>query len=288
MKATGKLIVAITVFLGLAVSAHAQSPREQLQQMVEQLQKTPGDHALREKIIKLAPTLKPPPALPDAAVAFEGRGQFAFRSAKSEADYLVAAQEYDKAVAMAPWVLDSYFNLCTIYEKAGRLEDAKRHCGFYLMGLSDPAQMTEIKRRIAGLEFGIEKTATEKRQAAQEANSPQARETALLSKVKGIRFVDRHTDENSGFKPGTMAWDEIFEIRDRTLNITAKIYYINSGSIHGHRQPGEFLVASIPYRDGKFTQTYMNGTTASIRIRSDAQVLIRENEGGYKSEIPRH
>jgi hypothetical protein len=68
MKATGKLIVAITVFLGLAVSAHAQSPREQLQQMVEQLQKTPGDHALREKIIKLAPTLKPPPALPDAQV----------------------------------------------------------------------------------------------------------------------------------------------------------------------------------------------------------------------------
>ncbi len=50
-----------------------------------------------------------------------------------------------------------------IYEKAGKYEDAKRHCGFYLIGLTDPAQMTDVKRRIAGLEFGIEK-----------ANSPQA------------------------------------------------------------------------------------------------------------------
>lgn len=157
MKTLGKLIIFLFTFLVLTASAYAQSPREQLNQMTQQLQKTPTDDALREKIIKLARTMKPAPALPDTAVAFEGRAQFAFRSAKSEGDFLAAAHEYEKAVATAPWVPGYYADLCTIYEKAGKFEDAKRHCGFYLTGLTDPTQITDVKRRIGGLEFGIEK-----------------------------------------------------------------------------------------------------------------------------------
>lgn len=287
MRITSQIIITIFAFLSLAASAHAQSPREQLNQMVQQLQKTPNDNALREKIIKLARTMKPSPALPDTAVAFEGRAQFAFRSAKSEGDFVAAAQEYEKAVMLAPWVPGYYADLCTIYEKAGNYADAKRHCGFYLTGLTDPAQMTDVKRRIAGLEFGIEKLAAEKQRAAEEANSPQAREAALLNKVEGARFVDNHTSENTGMKPGTWAWDEIFEIKDRTLHITVRIHFIKSGSVYGHRQPGEFLVDRISYRDGAFTQTY-NSFTTVYQIRPDAQALVRVREGGYKSEIARN
>lgn len=183
MKSTLNFLVLIFGLL-LANVAHAETPSEQLKKMVEQLQKSPTDNALREKIIKLAPTFKPAPALPDAAITFEGRAQFAFKSAKSEGDYLAAAQEYEKAVAAAPWVLGYYTDLCTIYEKAGKFEDAKRHCGFYLTGLTDPAQMTDVKRRIAGFEFGIEK-----------ANSPQARaaiqqqrDEELVRSLNGVRF----------------------------------------------------------------------------------------------------
>lgn len=164
MKTISAALILSFTYLAPAVNAHAETPREQLNQMVEQLQRTPGDNALREKIIKLGATLKPSPALPDAAISFEGRAQFAFKSAKSEGDFLTAAREYEKAVAIAPWVPGYYTDLCTIYEKAGKFEDAKRHCGFYLSGLADPGQITDVKRRIAGLEFGIE-----------QANSPQAR-----------------------------------------------------------------------------------------------------------------
>lgn len=148
----------IVAFL-LPVCGYAQtaSPRDELRQLTEQLQKAPGDNALRERIIKLGAGIKPAPALPDTAVTFEGRAQFAFRSAKSEGDFLAAAQEYEKAVAAAPWVPGYYSDLCTIYEKAGKFADAKRHCGFFLIGLTDPAQATDVKRRIAGLEYGIEK-----------------------------------------------------------------------------------------------------------------------------------
>lgn len=159
-------VASLTLAFLLPICGYAQtaSPRDELRQLTEQLQKTPSDNALRERIIKLGAGIKPAAALPDSAVTFEGRAQFAFRSAKSEGDFLAAAQEYEKAVAAAPWVPGYYSDLCTIYEKAGKFADAKRHCGFYLIGLTDPSQMTDIKRRIAGLEYGIEK-----------ANSPQAR-----------------------------------------------------------------------------------------------------------------
>lgn len=161
-----KYFLILIFALLLANVVYAETPREQLKQMVEQLQKTSNDNALREKIIRLAPALKPSPALPDAAITFEGRAQFAFRSAKSEGDYLAAAKEYEKAVAAAPWVPGYYADLCTIYEKANKFDDAKRHCEFYLISLTDSAEITNVKRRIAGFEFGIEK-----------ANSPETRAT---------------------------------------------------------------------------------------------------------------
>lgn len=65
MKTTSKLIIFILTFLVPATSTHAQSPREQLNQMAQQLQMTPGDNALREKTIKLATRIKPVPAIPE-------------------------------------------------------------------------------------------------------------------------------------------------------------------------------------------------------------------------------
>jgi len=152
------LVLAIVVpcFIGSAV-ANAESPREQLKQMVEQLQKTPGDDVLREKIIKLALELKPAPAVPDAAVEFEGRAQFAFKSAKSPADYIEAAEEYEKAVDAAPWVTGYYSDLCTILEKAGIYVEAKRNCELHLLGVNDPSELAQTKSRIAGLKYAIEK-----------------------------------------------------------------------------------------------------------------------------------
>jgi tetratricopeptide (TPR) repeat protein len=181
MKSIGKLIIFGFALLALAASAYAQSPREQLKQAVEQLQAAPNDNALRERVVKLGAQIRPAPAIPEEAVRFEGRAQFAFRSAKSEDDFLAAAREYEQAVAAAPWVPGYYSDLCTIYEKAGKYEDAKRNCGFYLVGLSDPAQTTDVKRRIAGLEFGIEKIAAEKRRATEEANSPRGRAAAMFA-----------------------------------------------------------------------------------------------------------
>ncbi|MBK7392802.1 MAG: hypothetical protein IPI64_05790 [Chloracidobacterium sp.] len=155
--------IAIVIFTaicicGFTTNTQAQTSQEQLTQMVAQLQKTPADIALREKIIKLAATMKPTPAVPDEAIKYEGRAQFAFKNAKSEADFVSAAEEYEKAVSSAPWVAGYYSDLCTIYEKANKYTDAKRNCGFYLVSLTDANDITDLKRRIAGLDYGIEKS----------------------------------------------------------------------------------------------------------------------------------
>ena len=186
MKPINQIIILILTILISMASVHAQSPREQLTQMVEQLQKTPTDNALREKIIKLVQEVKPAPAIPDNAIEFEGRAQFAFKSAKSEADFLTAAHEYEQAIAAAPWVPGYYADLCTIYEKAGRFEDAKRNCESYLTGLTDSAQMTDVKRRIAGLKFGIE-------QANSEKQRPQSLAQLLQGKYGNRRITSKQT-----------------------------------------------------------------------------------------------
>lgn len=168
MKTTSlkMLLLPILCLLIFAPRLYAQTQIEQLKQMVAQLQTTPSDSALREKIIKLAVTIKPAPAIPDEAITNEGRAKFAFRNAKSTDDYLDAAKEYEKALQAAPWIPGYYTDLCTIYEKAGKCTDAKRHCETYLKTLTDPSQISETKQRIAGLDYGIEKAAADAEKAA--------------------------------------------------------------------------------------------------------------------------
>src|SRR6266567_7745754 len=98
-----------------------------LNQSVADLQKTPGDDALREKIIKLVLTLNPKPALPDDAIAHEGAAEYAFKNAKANSDYSDAAKEYEKALLAAPWVAADYFNCAVAHEKAGENKDAIRN-----------------------------------------------------------------------------------------------------------------------------------------------------------------
>jgi hypothetical protein len=192
MQRTCKVIVFIFTLLALAASAYAQSPREQLQQMVEQLQKTPNDNALREKIIRLATSIKPAPAIPDEANRREGRGKFAFRSAKSNEDFLAAAAEFEEAAKAAPWVAGYYSDLCTIYEKAEKYAEAKRNCVLYLASLADLAQISEVKQRVAGIEFGLEKANSPEARAAKEKEAEQR----FIASLEGAKYVCREYRNN--------------------------------------------------------------------------------------------
>ena len=154
MKISTKLFIVVAAFLALYSNTYAQTPRAQLQQMIEQLQKSPNDNALREKIIKLATTIKPTPAIPDEAERRMARGAAAFKGAKSAANYQDAAKEFEQATLAAPWYGDAYFNLGVAQDKAENYEAALRSLN--LARLASP-DSKDIKALIYEVEYRHEK-----------------------------------------------------------------------------------------------------------------------------------
>lgn len=154
-----KGIALLVSLFAVSVCGYAQpaSPRDELRQLTEQLQKSPRDAALRERLFRLAAELKPAPATPPEAEKFEGRAQYAFRNAKSEAELLDAAREYLKAVEIAPWVVGYYHDLCVILEKASRPAEAARACKLYLVAAPQAVDASNVRKLVAGLEYALER-----------------------------------------------------------------------------------------------------------------------------------
>lgn len=182
MKTTSKLIIIfIFTFFSLAASAYAQTPREELQQMVDQLQKTPTDNVLREKIIKLVPTLKPSPILPPEAERRMARGAAAFKGSVSAADYQDAAKEFEQATLAAPWYGDAYFNLGVAQDRAANFEGALRSLKLAQLAAPDSK---EIKALIYEVEYRQEKANSPKARAA----SKQLNDDELVRSLNNVRF----------------------------------------------------------------------------------------------------
>lgn len=111
--------------------------REGLQQYLELLQRLPDDaplqmdESLREKIIKVVLQLNPPPALPEEAVRHAAYAQAALAEANKAPDsdsgtsYLDSSiSEWQKALRIAPWWGQAYFNMAAVLEKTQRPAEA--------------------------------------------------------------------------------------------------------------------------------------------------------------------
>lgn len=181
MKSICKLIIFGITSLALTANAYAQSPREQLNQMVQQLQRTPSDNALRQTIIKLARTMRPVPALPPEAERRMARGSAAFTGATSVADYQVAAKEFELATLAAPWYGDAYYNLGVAQDKAEDYDAALRSLKF--AALASPGNKDAEKLSYA-VEFRKEKAASPEARAANQKQ----RDEELVRSLDGVRF----------------------------------------------------------------------------------------------------
>lgn len=189
------------IFTPFSVHAQSSNPQQTLTQYISDLQKNPNDNALREKIIRHVQGMRPAPAIPLEVERFEGRAEFAIKNAKTEADFLDAAKEYEKVLLIAPWVPAYYFNQGIAFEKAGKLKEAKQSFEFYLLAAPDAQDARDVRKRIAGLEYGAEKAAKDKelaakkaveekraQQEAAEANKAKEQEE-FLRKINGARYI---------------------------------------------------------------------------------------------------
>ncbi len=184
-----------------ASTAHAQSAREQVNQLAAQLQANPGDTALRERIIKLAQEIKPPPSIPEEAERRLGRGRAAFETAKDAADFEKAMAEFSAAANAAPWLAAPYYNLGLAQEKARRYREAMASLRLYLLASPGSPDTSEVRQKLFSLEYLAEQP------------PPQPTDAELLAKLNGARF--KRTDLQVGVLDSR--GDSIWEVNGKEL-----------------------------------------------------------------------
>ena len=135
-------------------------------QYIADLQKNPGDDALREKIIKLAATMNPKPETPDEANRHFVKAATFLKEAKDKSDYQLAVNEYQQAQLLAPWWGAAYFNEGVALQSAGQFDQATAAFKLYL--LTNPDDAADVKTRIYAME-------AEKELAAKHAANEQAK-----------------------------------------------------------------------------------------------------------------
>jgi tetratricopeptide (TPR) repeat protein len=185
---------------------HNNAP-DTLQRSVADLQKNLADTALREKIIKLAVDMNPPPESPSDAKKYMARGVAAVEGAKNGEDFKDAVQEFEKAVNIAPWLGNGYRNLAIAQDKAGQYAEALSSLKWYLLtkpASADADWAEELKNRI---EYRVEKAAKEAelavKKAAEEKQAEPENAAArqqntfeeLLKKIDGRRYAQRGKEE---------------------------------------------------------------------------------------------
>lgn len=152
MKTTGKPIIFGLTLMALAASAYAQSPRDELKQLIVQLQEKSYDHELREKIIKLAQTLKPAPEIPEEARRSFIIGEALFKQAKSLKPAYQAAAAFGEASDFAPWWGDAYWNGAVAAQTAGQYDSAKYYLKFYMLTNPGAADRRAAKDRLYAID----------------------------------------------------------------------------------------------------------------------------------------
>jgi len=141
---------------GLAAEQAGQL-RQALDHYIAALQALPdqppedNERRLRERIIKLALKLDPPPAVPDEARQRIAAGQTASKSAKVPKDFIPAISEFQRALRLAPWLPDAYFGLGESLEKRRDYPAAIRSFELYLLAAPTAQDTESVQKRMADL-----------------------------------------------------------------------------------------------------------------------------------------
>lgn len=273
-----KTISAI-VFSIIASSASAQSPREQLAQLVEQFGKTPTDTALQVQIITLGAKILPPPALTEETERRMARGRAAFKGATSIADYNAAASEFQLAVIGAPWYGDAYYNLGVAQDKAERFNAALRSLRRAQIASPDAG---DIRTLIFEVEYRRDK-----------ANSPEVRaakakeaEQRFIASLEGAKYFCPEILGDDGMKRRIE-----LDVKNGKMDGANVVTWINPGMRRGVDYASNVFVGfrgmwwkgeTLPLQ-GKVSVKRMEDDYVRIEILADQLNMFREMKYGNQT-----
>lgn len=84
--------------------------RQALSHYVEALKTDENNQQLREKVIKLAQKIQPPPAIPEEVHRHMARGEAFLEAADDSEGFQRSANEFQSASKAAPWLASIYYN----------------------------------------------------------------------------------------------------------------------------------------------------------------------------------
>lgn len=118
-----------------------------------------ANQTIRERLFAVTRRLDPPPAVSEEAERYFLRGMAGMKTAASTDDYRQITKEFIKALDLAPWWGDVYFNLAVVGEKDGTsAEQVVRSYRYYLQANPGAPDAGAVKAKIAEVEYNQERT----------------------------------------------------------------------------------------------------------------------------------
>jgi len=141
---TGPLLLVLLIAILIPAGAQTAKPvgpsrqqaadvaaRKQLAAYVAEFHNHPEDTELRDKIIELAMTLKPPPVVPQVVRADFAKAVAQMKIASTADDFKAVAKIFEQVAEKAPWFADAYYNAASAYAKAADYDSAKGQMALY-------------------------------------------------------------------------------------------------------------------------------------------------------------
>jgi tetratricopeptide (TPR) repeat protein len=202
--------ILVTAMLLVLLPAEAQPGNSQqaLSQHIADLQKTPNDHALREKIIRQVRMMKRAPAVPEEARRYFIEGNALLKAARDQKGYELAADAYRRCLLMAPWWGEANYNHAVALEHANQFDEAVEALKLYIA--SNPGEEESRKAQDKIYEIGAKKiiVAREREEASPKAVTLERNKLDdLLDKIDGRTYSYRDDEGNM----------HRLEVRGRTL-----------------------------------------------------------------------
>ncbi|OGV57448.1 MAG: hypothetical protein A2283_00050 [Lentisphaerae bacterium RIFOXYA12_FULL_48_11] len=177
------LVSAVVLFLGLA-QVFAADSQATLKQYAADLQRNPSDYELREKIIKLAREMNPPPAVPEEARRHAVMADTLVKEAKKPEEFRDGAGEFKHALLIAPWCIDLYPPYAVALKSAGEYDEAIRVLRFYIAVNPGGSKARDAQDEIYILEAKQKKARKEKEEKSPAAKPTDARPQSVASTFK--------------------------------------------------------------------------------------------------------
>ena len=209
-----------------------------------------------DRAIDVALRTRPRPAVPADAARHAAAALAKIKTATTKDDLMAARRDYLKALALAPWWANAWFNLAVLNEQIGAAAAAAQDLERYLRSAPEAADRPAIEQKVARLQASI-------RDAAREAREIGAglvgkwNFTSVCSWGKGNYDIHIESVENGHVTISGGPWNGSFKggrLEGKSITMSWG-NFLNSATYTG-------TLLSATSMQGTFTQTTMGGTCA--------------------------